>query len=96
MKCFVDASGGRGDAYAIAIGHKQGKSLVIDLVRAKQPLTIPVLALGGAGFLGPIVEQGMSALAGNVQGEIIPECGHWVTEEQPEYIIAALRKFFSS
>ena len=63
---------------------------------AKQPLTIPVLALGGAGFLGPIVEQGMSALAGNVQGEIIPECGHWVTEEQPEYIIAALRKFFSS
>jgi pimeloyl-ACP methyl ester carboxylesterase len=63
---------------------------------AKQPLTIPVLALGGAGFLGPIVEQGMSALAGNVQGEIIPECGHWVTEEQPEYIIAALKKFFAS
>ena len=39
---------------------------------AKQPLTVPVLALGGAGFLEPIVEQGMSALASNVHGEIIP------------------------
>ena len=38
----------------------------------------------------------MSALAANVQGEIIPECGHWVADEQPEYIIAALRKFFGS
>ena len=44
----------------------------------------------------PIVEQGMAALAANVQGEIIPECGHWVADEQPEYIIAALRKFFGS
>jgi pimeloyl-ACP methyl ester carboxylesterase len=63
---------------------------------AKQPLAVPVLALGGAGFLGPIVEQGMSALATDVRGEIIPECGHWVTEEQPEYVVSALQKFFAS
>lgn len=63
---------------------------------AKQPLTIPVLALGGAGFLGPIVEQGMSALASDVRGEVIPECGHWVADEQPEYVIESLQKFFSS
>lgn len=63
---------------------------------AKQPLSIPVLAMGGEGFLGPIVEQGMSALASDVHGEIIPECGHWVTEEQPEFVINALQKFFAS
>jgi len=63
---------------------------------AKQPLTIPVLALGGEGFLGPIVEQGMAALATNVEGQIIPECGHWVADEQPEYIISALQKFFAA
>ena len=63
---------------------------------AKQPLTIPVLALGGAGFLGPIVEQGMSSLASDVKGEIIPQCGHWVADEQPEYVISALQKFFAA
>jgi hypothetical protein len=33
--CFVDASGGAvsGDAYAIAIGHREGETCVIDLVR---------------------------------------------------------------
>jgi pimeloyl-ACP methyl ester carboxylesterase len=63
---------------------------------AKEPLTIPVLALEGEGFLGPTVEQGMSTLAANVEGQIIPECGHWVADEQPEYVIAALRTFFAS
>ena len=63
---------------------------------AKTPLAIPVLALGGAGFLGGIVEQGMSALASDVQGEVIPECGHWVADEQPQYVIDSLLRFFRS
>jgi pimeloyl-ACP methyl ester carboxylesterase len=63
---------------------------------AKQSLTIPVLALGGEGFLGPIVEQGMSALASQVEGKIVPECGHWIADEQPEYLIAELQRFFAS
>lgn len=63
---------------------------------AAEPLTIPVLAMGGEGFLGPIVEQGMSALASNVRGEIIPECGHWVADEQPGFVIDSLLRFFKS
>jgi pimeloyl-ACP methyl ester carboxylesterase len=62
---------------------------------AKHPLTIPVLALGGEGFLGPIVEQGMSQLASDVRGRIVPECGHWIADEQPEYLIRELEQFFA-
>jgi hypothetical protein len=34
---FVDASGGRHDHYTIAVGHKEGERLVIDLVRGAAP-----------------------------------------------------------
>ncbi len=63
---------------------------------AKTPLTIPVLAVGGANFLGGMVEQGISAFASNVEGEVIPECGHWVADEQPELVIESLQRFFKS
>jgi hypothetical protein len=40
-KCFVDPSGGRGDAYTIAIGHREGQGqsqrYVIDALRGKYP-----------------------------------------------------------
>jgi hypothetical protein len=32
---FVDASGGGSDAYAIAVGHKEGERIIIDVVRGK-------------------------------------------------------------
>jgi pimeloyl-ACP methyl ester carboxylesterase len=53
----------------------------------------PVLALGGDGFLGPIVKQGMEALASDVQGGIIKNCGHWVADEQPDEIVRQLSAF---
>ena len=34
-KCFVDASAGRGDAYTVAIGHRDKGRLVIDAVRGQ-------------------------------------------------------------
>ena len=54
---------------------------------------MPVMAIGGAGFLGDVVRQGMSALAEDVRGEIIPECGHWVADEQPGAFNNLLRDF---
>jgi pimeloyl-ACP methyl ester carboxylesterase len=51
---------------------------------SKTPLTMPVLAIGGEGFLGDIVRQGMAGLASNVRGEVIKHCGHWVPDERPE------------
>jgi hypothetical protein len=34
---FVDASGGRGDAYTIAIAHKEGDRAIIDVIRGRHP-----------------------------------------------------------
>jgi hypothetical protein len=36
-RCFVDPSGGRGDAYTIAISHKDSERIVVDLVRGRHP-----------------------------------------------------------
>jgi hypothetical protein len=33
--CFADPSGGRGDAFAIAIAHAEGEKVVVDVVRAR-------------------------------------------------------------
>jgi hypothetical protein len=36
-KCFVDASGGRGDAYTICVAHRADDRFVADVVRGKSP-----------------------------------------------------------
>lgn len=35
----------------------------------------------------------MSAVADNVRGGSLPKCGHFLAEEQPELLVAALREF---
>jgi hypothetical protein len=37
FRCFVDASGGRHDHYTLAIGHKEGDRIVIDVCRGVAP-----------------------------------------------------------
>ncbi len=34
---FVDASGGRHDSFCVAIGHREGDQIIIDLVRGRKP-----------------------------------------------------------
>lgn len=62
---------------------------------AKTPLTMPVLALGGEAFLGEGVLKWMEKVASDVRGGAVPECGHWIAEEQPDYLLAAIRSFFA-
>ena len=63
---------------------------------SKTLLKMPVMAIGGAGFLGPIVAEGMAKLAENVRKEVIPECGHWVPDEQPEAFTKLLLEFLGN
>ncbi len=37
----------------------------------------------------------MKLVADDVQGLIIPDCGHWLAEEAPEQMLAALTAFLA-
>ena len=60
-----------------------------------QKLSMPVLAMGGeqssAGTVGAI----MMAVATDVQPLIIPGAAHWIAEQAPDEVLAALTTFLS-
>ena len=61
--------------------------------RAAQPLTIPVLGIGGANSWGPAPGDAMRAVADDVRTVVIPNVGHWVAEQAPEAMLAELGTF---
>lgn len=63
---------------------------------AKDPLTIPVLALGGEDRWGPRIVDMLREFATNVTGRSIPDCGHWVIEEHPAAVLSAFDTFLAS
>jgi pimeloyl-ACP methyl ester carboxylesterase len=64
-----------------------------NLSSCTRKLTLPILAWGGAAFLGNIVPS-WQAVAENVQGGEIKECGHFIAEEKPEFTIQQALEFF--
>jgi pimeloyl-ACP methyl ester carboxylesterase len=54
-----------------------------------------VLALGGDRGFGQATLLSMRELADNVRGGVIEHCGHWIAEEQPEYLTEQLMAFFA-
>ena len=63
--------------------------------RKTRPLTMPVLAIGGAASYGEHVGDAMKLVADDVQSVVIPGAGHWVAEEAPEEMLAALTAFLA-
>jgi pimeloyl-ACP methyl ester carboxylesterase len=61
--------------------------------RAKKKLTLPVLAVGGAESGGTGPGDAMKLAADNVQTVVLPDCGHFVAEEAPQEMLAALTAF---
>jgi pimeloyl-ACP methyl ester carboxylesterase len=69
---------------------------------SRTKLTMPVLALGGqyiptlgGNIAMPTVIYGMKILAQNVQGVTVPNSGHFIPEEQPDFVVKLLNNFFS-
>jgi pimeloyl-ACP methyl ester carboxylesterase len=63
---------------------------------AQTKLTMPVLTLvGGEGVMGDRLQQGIQAVAENVQSSVIGQSGHWLAEEQPEALAQKLIAFFN-
>jgi pimeloyl-ACP methyl ester carboxylesterase len=96
----VSAPGGMRAAFehfsAFPIDAEQNKE------SAKDKITMPVLVLGGdiypalGGDLpGNFSLNSTQALASNVTGITVPLSGHWIPEEQPDFVIKLLNNFFS-
>ena len=63
--------------------------------RKTRRLTMPVLAIGGAESWGEAVGNAMQLLADDVQSLVISGAGHWVAEQAPEELLAALTAFLA-
>ena len=58
-------------------------------------LEMPVLALGGEKSFGLTMAAIMRFAATNVEEGVIPDCGHWIMEENPTATIALVRAFLA-
>ena len=63
--------------------------------RKNRRLTLPVMAIGGAESSGAGVGNTMKLAADDVQTLVIPGCGHWVAEQAPDQLLAALTTFLA-
>lgn len=66
-----------------------------DEKRKETKLSMPILAIGGAASFGAHVAEAMELVADDVQGVVIPDAGHFVAEEAPDEMLAALIPFLA-
>lgn len=52
------------------------------------------MAIGG-GVVGDILYQQLAPMGDEVHGAVIPGCGHFVQEEQPDLLVVELLKFLA-
>ncbi|MDX1893073.1 alpha/beta hydrolase [Mycolicibacterium sp. 050158] len=63
-------------------------------LRERGKLTIPVLASGGASnHLARHFRAMCEEVADSVTSQLVPDCGHWVAEEQPAYFTRMFCEF---
>jgi pimeloyl-ACP methyl ester carboxylesterase len=63
--------------------------------RKSRGLTMPVLAIGGEESSGQGVAETMKLVADDVQGVVLAGSGHWVAEQAPDQLLAALTEFLA-
>lgn len=61
----------------------------------ERKLSMPVLAIGGAASFGEHVGEALQLVADEVRSVVIPDTGHFVAEESPEEMLAALTEFLA-
>jgi pimeloyl-ACP methyl ester carboxylesterase len=61
--------------------------------RKSRRLSMPVLAVGGAESGMEGVEATMKLVADDVEGVVLPGAAHWVAEQAPDELLAALTEF---
>lgn len=69
-------------------------------IAQSQPLSVPMLLLGGEKSLGPLIPpltEGLRKLGvADVRPVVVAGSGHWIAEEQPVAVVAAIRSFIDA
>jgi pimeloyl-ACP methyl ester carboxylesterase len=60
----------------------------------KDKLDIPVLAIGGEAGLGNLTTVSFQKVANNVTGITLPNTGHFIPEERPNFLTKQILEFF--
>jgi pimeloyl-ACP methyl ester carboxylesterase len=97
VKYYVDTLAGDPDALrgsfefyrAISTSAAQNEE------RKDRRLTMPVLGIGGEESGGENAANAMKLIADDVQAIVLPGSGHWVAEQAPEALLAALTEFLA-
>lgn len=63
--------------------------------RKDRRLTMPVLAMGGEESGGENAANAMKLVADEVESVVLPGSGHWVAEQAPDALLAALTDFLA-
>ena len=63
--------------------------------RATRKLSTPLLGIGGERSYGDHVGEALQAVAENVETVVITGAGHWVAEEAPDQVLAAMTAFLA-
>ena len=63
--------------------------------RKTRRLPMPVLAMGGAESGGAMAADTMKLVADDVETLVIPGVGHWLAEQAPDELLAALTEFLA-
>jgi pimeloyl-ACP methyl ester carboxylesterase len=67
-----------------------------NVVFAKHPLTMPVLAIGGEKSFGATMAVVMRNTASNVTEAVVPNAGHWLMEESPAATVTLIDQFLGT
>jgi pimeloyl-ACP methyl ester carboxylesterase len=72
-----------------------GATSAQNVERMTRRLPMPVLAMGGAESVGAMAADTMKLTADDVQTLVIPDVGHWLAEQAPDELVAALTEFLA-
>ena len=94
---YIDTLASDPDALRGSFGQYRAfdASIAQNQQRKNTRLTLPVLAIGAEEGLGQGVIDTMKLVADDLQSVIIPGSGHWVAEQAPEQLVAALTPFLA-
>ena len=97
VKYYIDTLASDPDALRGSFGFYRALTTTIaqNEQRKTRRLTLPVLAIGGAESSGEGVGNTMKLAADDVQTMVLAGSGHWVAEQAPEQLLAALTAFLT-